>query len=239
MLCFGDYSSRYFCTMDKQFFNNIEYLIELENESVRINSEILINMMYRGIRDINQLDRVADKLLDTMHGLTGAGENMYHKYLDYIATFDPQEAKERRDDLEYEMGYKTHVLYAAALLCWKETEDRFSLDGRSSFQVIMDEYIPKVNNVLKKTASFLFFAHYANGKTVAELMPMLQAITEETDYVHEHVDELDDLMHYPSETYHPLTEKEWRIIQYIAEHNIELYEQNRDQNKAMMETVFG
>lgn len=225
--------------MDRQFFNNIEHLIELENESARTNSEILTNMMNHGIRDINQLDRVADRLLDTMHGLTGAGEEMYHKYLDYIATFDPQEAKERRDDLEYDMGYKTHVLYAAALLCQKEMEGRYSPDGRSSFQVIMDEYIPKVYDVLKKTASFLFFAHYANGKTIAELMPMLQAITDESDYVHEHADEIDDLMHFPNETYHPLTEEEWGKIQYIAEHNIELYEQNLDLNKAMMKTVFG
>ena len=164
--------------MDEQFYKSVEYLIELENESVRTNSEILRNMMYQGVRNIDQLDRVADRLLDTMHGLTGAGEEMYHQYLDYIATFNPQEAKKRSDDLEYDMGYKTHVLYAAALLCQKEMEGLFSPDGRTSFQVVMQDYIPRVYDVLKKTASFLFFAHYAKGKTISELMPMLRAITE-------------------------------------------------------------
>jgi hypothetical protein len=195
--------------------------------------------MSRGIQDVDKLDRVADQILDVMHGLSGEGEDFYRQYLDYIATFNPTEAKKRRDDLEYDLGYKTHVLYAAAMLCKKEMEGKVSPDGRTSFQVVMDDYIPKVYDVLKKTASFLFFAHYANNKTVTELMPMLQAITEETDYVCEHVDEFEELMHYPNNTYHPLTEEEWQAIQYIAEHNIQLYEQHPELNKELMHNVFG
>ena len=156
-----------------------------------------------------------------------------------MATFNPTEAKKRRDELEYDLGYKTHVLYASALLCKKEMEGKKSPDGRTSFQVVMDDYIPKIYDVLKKTASFLFFAHYANNKTVTELMPMLQAITEETDYVCEHVDEFEELMHYPNNTYHPLTEEEWQTIQYIAEHNIQLYEQHPELNKELIHNVFG
>jgi hypothetical protein len=194
--------------------------------------------MSRGIQDVDKLDRVADQILDVMHGLSGEGEDFYRQYLDYIATFNPTEAKKRRDDLEYDLGYKTHVLYAAAMLCKKEMEGKVSPDGRTSFQVVMDDYIPKVYDVLKKTASFLFFAHYANNKTVTELMPMLQAITEETDYVYEHVDEFEELMHYPNETYHPLAEEEWQTIQYIAEHNIQLYEQHPEVNKDLMYNVF-
>ena len=68
---------------------------------------------------------------------------------------------------------------------------------------------------------------------------MLQAITEETDYVCKHVDEFENLMHYPNETYHPLTEEEWQTIQYIAEHNIQLYEQHPEVNKELMHNVFG
>ena len=225
--------------MDKQFHENIEHLIELENESVIISSKRLQDLMDKGVRNINQLDRVADRLLDTMHGLTGAGEEMYHKYLDYIATFDSQEAKERRDDLEYDMGYKTHVLYAAAILCRKEMENLASPDGRLSFQVVMEDYIPKVYEIHKKTASFLFFTHFACQRPVEELMLMLQTITEETDYVKEHVEEFEELMYFPHETYHPLSEDEWQKIQYIAEHNIQLYYQHPELNKELMYNVFG
>lgn len=225
--------------MDEEFYKNIEKLLELERESLALNSELLTDLMNRGVKDIKKLDYVADRLLDVMHGFSGEGEDVYHQYLDYIATFDPIEAKQRRDNLEYDLGYKTHVLYAAAMLCKKEMEGIVSPDGRLSFQVVMDDYIPKVYDVLKKTASFLFFAHYANNKTVLELMPMLQSITEETDYVCEHVDEFEELIHYPNKTYHPLTEEEWQTIQYIAEHNIQLYEHHPELNKDLLRNVFG
>lgn len=225
--------------MDKEFYESIENLLKLERESLALNTELLKDLMCRGIQDIDKLDRVADRLLDVMHGMSGEGEDFYRQYLDYIATFNPTEAKKRRDDLEYDLGYKTHVLYAAALLCKKEMEGKVAPDGRTSFQVVIDDYIPKVYNVLKKTASFLFFAHYANKKTVTELMPMLQAITEEADYVYEHLDEFEELMHYPNETYHPLREDEWQLIQTIAEHNIQLYEQHPELNKDLLNNVFG
>ena len=225
--------------MDKRLLNEIEQLIKLEQESAKENSAQLQLLMNMGVRDIAQLDRVADRLLDTMHGLTAAGEDVYRQYLDYIATFNPTEAKERKENLEYDLGYKTHVLYAAAILCRKELNGCTAPDGRTSFQVIMDEYIPKVYNVQKKTASFLFFAHFANGRTVSELMPMLRTITEETDFVKENVDDLESLMHFPHETYHPLTEDEWHKIQFIAEHNIELYSQHLEINKDLMNRVFG
>lgn len=225
--------------MDEEFYKNIEKLLELERESLALNSELLTDLMNRGVKDITKLDHVADRLLDVMHGFSGEGEDVYHQYLDYIATFNPIEAKQRRDNLEYDLGYKTHVLYAAAMLCKKEMEGKVSSDGRTSFQVVMDDFIPKVYDVLKKTASFLFFAHYANNKTVTELMPMLQVITETTDYVCEHVDEFEELMYYPNDIYHPLTEKEWQTIQYIAEHNIQLYEQHPELNKDLLHNVFG
>jgi len=225
--------------MDEEFYKNIEKLLELERESLALNSELLTDLMNRGVKDITKLDYVADRLLDVMHGFSGEGEDVYHQYLDYIATFDPVEAKQRRDDLEYDLGYKTHVLFAAAMLCKKELKGKMAPDGRTSFQVVLDDYIPKVYDFLKKTASFLFFAHYANNKSVTGLMPMLQAITEEGDYVYEHVDEFEELMHYPNEIYHPLTEEEWQTIQYIAEHNIQLYEQHPEVNKDLMYNVFG
>ena len=225
--------------MNEEFYKNTEKILELERESLALNYELLTDLMDRGVKDITKLDHVADRLLDVMHGLSGQGEDFYRQYLDYMATFNPTEAKKRRDELEYDLGYKTHVLYASALLCKKEMEGKKSPDGRTSFQVVMDDYIPKVYDVLKKTASFLFFAHYANNKTVTELMPMLQAITEETDYVCEHIDEFEELMHYPNNTYHPLTEEGWQAIQYIAEHNIQLYEQYPELNKELMHNVFG
>ena len=70
-------------------------------------------------------------------------------------------------------------------------------------------------------------------------MNMLKTITEETDYILSRIDEFEDLMHFPSETYHPLREDEWELIQFIAEHNINLLNSNPKQKKEILHDVFG
>lgn len=219
--------------------DNIKKIIQLEQAEVEQSSALLQELMSQGVQNIDELDHVADRLLDTMLGITGAGEDVYRQYLDYIETFDPVEAKERKDDLEYDMGYKTHVLYAAALLCQQELNGYISIGGKPSFDVVLQQYIPKVFDVKKKTASFLFFAHLGNRRSVDDLMRMLQTITEETEYVLAHVDEFEDLMNFPRENYHPLRDDEWQLIRYIVEHNLEVSNTRSDQYKEMVRNVFG
>lgn len=219
--------------------NNIRRIIQLEQANVEQNSALLQELMNQGVQNLNELDRVADRLLDTMLGITGAGENAYRQYLDYIETFDSVEAKERKDNLEYDMGYKTHVLYAAALLCQQELNGYSSADRKQSFDVVMQQYIPKVFDVKKKAASFLFFAHLGNRRSVDDLMRMLQTITEETEYVLAHVDEFEDLMCFPRENYHPLRDDEWQLIKHIVEHNLDVINTNEVQRKELMHNVFG
>ncbi len=225
--------------MDKELIENIKQLIKLEEANVELNSGLLKDLMNKGVRDIHVLDSVADRLMDSMLGLTGAGEKEYRKYLDYIETFDPKEAKERRNDIEYDLGYKTHVLYAAAILCQKETENLTTKDGQPSFEYIFNNIVPKEDNIMKKVAAFMFFAHYSQGKPVSQLMNMLQAITEETDYVLSHIDDYEDLMRYPREEYHPLRDDEWQLIQKITENNIRAIDKHPELRKNLFDNVFG
>ena len=51
-------------------------------------------------------------------------------------------------------------------------------------------------------------------------------------------DEFEDLMCYPKEIYHPLREDEWQLIQFIAEQNIQLYDEGRVINKNLLNDVF-
>ena len=96
----------------KNLYDHIEQLIKLERESAEQNTLLLQEMIAHGEQNIQVLDRVADRLMDSMYGITGEGEEAYRLYLDYIETFNPSEAKERKEDLEYDLGYKTHILYA-------------------------------------------------------------------------------------------------------------------------------
>lgn len=40
-------------------------------------------------------------------------------------------------------------------------------------------------------------------------------------------------------TYHPLRDDEWHLLQYIVDHNIELCNTHRVQNEDLMTRVFG
>ena len=155
-----------------------------------------------------------------------------------MSKFNPKEANVRRDNLEYDLGYKTHVLYAAAILCQKELEKFVSPNGCPSFQVVMKDYIPKVFEIKKKVASFIFFAHYASGRSVDELMKMLRTITEETEYILERVYEFDDLMCFPREIYHSLREDEWQFIQTVADHNIKLCNERPKLKEDVINKIF-
>ncbi|MBR3980834.1 MAG: hypothetical protein IKJ98_06710 [Bacteroidales bacterium] len=72
--------------VDKELIKNIDEIIRLEQENVDLNSKLLQNMMDRGVQNIDQLDEVADRLRDSMLGLTGKGEDEYRRYLDYLTT---------------------------------------------------------------------------------------------------------------------------------------------------------
>ena len=84
---------------DDELYNSIDKLIGLEHENVKMNYAVLSDMMQRGEQRIDVLDRVADRLLDSMHSFTGAGEDEYKQYLDYINTFNPNiEAYNKHQD---------------------------------------------------------------------------------------------------------------------------------------------
>ena len=105
--------------LDSNFIAFCKQSVALEQRMAKQAGKRLNEAMRNNIQDINVLDRIADQLLDTMSGLSGAGERTYMKYIKYLGTFNPQAAKETKDAYEDIMGYKIHVAYAAARLAKK------------------------------------------------------------------------------------------------------------------------
>ena len=66
------------------------------------------------------MDYIADRLFDTMLGLSGKGECIYLKFIKYLETFDPIAAQRRKDDYEDSLDYKVHIAYACSFLAKKE-----------------------------------------------------------------------------------------------------------------------
>ena len=86
--------------LDSNFIAFCKQSIALEQRMAKQAGKRLNEAMRNNIQDINVLDRIADQLLDTMSGLSGAGERTYMKYIKYLGTFNPQAAKETKDAYE-------------------------------------------------------------------------------------------------------------------------------------------
>ena len=64
-------------------------------------------------QDLSYMDGYMDTLFDFMDP-GGDTEALYREYLAHVATFNPQKAKEYEESLDEHLGYKVHVVFAAA-----------------------------------------------------------------------------------------------------------------------------
>ena len=84
-----------------------------QEAQVRQCKTMLAGFKATGETDLDYMDSYMDCLHDFMEQ-SGDVESLYLEYIGHIATFNPLEAKERKEDLEESLGYKTEIAYAAA-----------------------------------------------------------------------------------------------------------------------------
>ena len=84
-----------------------------QEAQVRQCKTMLAGFKATGETDLDYMDSYMDSLHDFMEQ-GGNAESLYLEYIDHIATFNPLKAKERKEDLEESLGYKTEIAYAAA-----------------------------------------------------------------------------------------------------------------------------
>lgn len=84
-----------------------------QEAQVRQCKTMLAGFKVTGETDLDYMDSYMDCLHDFMEQGDDV-ESLYLEYISHIATFNPLEAKERKEDLEESLGYKTEIAYAAA-----------------------------------------------------------------------------------------------------------------------------
>ena len=82
--------------LDSNFIAFCKQSVALEQRMAKQAGKRLNEAMRNNIQDINVLYRIADQPLDTMPGLSGAGERTYMKYIKYLGTFNLQAAKKQK-----------------------------------------------------------------------------------------------------------------------------------------------
>ncbi|MBR5398948.1 MAG: hypothetical protein IK103_04045 [Bacteroidales bacterium] len=106
---------------------------EEQHKTIRLCKTILAGFKASNEKDIKYMDSYMDPLWDMMEQGNDV-EQLYREYLEYIATFNPEESRNRIEDLDYSLGYWTPVIYAAAYVARELHRGHKDSDGSDYFK---------------------------------------------------------------------------------------------------------
>ena len=166
-------------------------------------------------RDLNYMDEYMDTLFDFMDPMSDT-EMLMRQYYDFIATFDPTEAKERLDSLENDMGYMTKIIYAAGLVAQKLHKGQVDKGGNNYFESHLLKVADAGFDWKEKVVGFLHDAPEDCNVMVEDVMNLLdQEISRVVDNPKEHwyeedwwEDWMEDIAVYPCSVTHVMTTEE-------------------------------
>ena len=176
---------------------------------------MLAGFKVTGETDIEYMDAYMDCLHDFMDQGSDT-EELYLKYIAHIATFDPEEAAERKDDLEDSLGSKTEVAYAAAYVAREICREKKGVDGDEFFREKCWRVGERGYDWKAKVAGFLYHIVQDFGFQPDTILMMVKEKTyewmAEPDNDFWMYDFDDELMPFAGETCHMPTAKEWAEI---------------------------
>ena len=191
--------------------------INMEKKIANGNIKRLNAAIKSGCQDIKLLDSSADLLFDTMLGLSGMGERTYLRYLKYLETFSPKEAKQRREMYEDSMGYKIHTAYVAARLAKEFHKGQVDKAGKDYFEGHLATVGGSGYDWKEKTVGFLHDVVEDTSYSVKDVIRFLQkglkawkARPKEQDWI----DDFSEIIEqYPHEHLHLPSKNEWNEIE--------------------------
>ena len=188
----------------------------LEQGIYKQTAKELDDAIKNNIQDIETLDYIADRLFDTMLGLSGKGECIYLKFIKYLETFDPIAAQRRKDDYEDSLDYKVHIAYAAARLAKELHKGQVDKAGKDYFEGHLSYVGGHGFSWKEKTVGFLHDAAEDTDYSVKEIIRMLKKVMVnwKNDYNDDWIyDFTDIIISFPNDKHHKLTKAEWDEIE--------------------------
>lgn len=206
--------------MKEQYNNLLTMLangIKMEKKIADGNIKRLNAAIKSGCQDIELLDSLADPLFDTMLGLSCAGERTYLRFIKYLETFNPKEAKERFEMYEDSMGYKIHLAYVAARLAKDIHNGQVDKAGKDYFEGHLATVGGNGYDWKDKTVGFLHDVAEDTEYSVKDVIRLLKrglkewkAKPDEQDWMN---DFIEIITQYPNERLHLPSKEEWNDIE--------------------------
>ena len=183
---------------------------------LRMCKTMLAGFKATGETDIAYMDAYMDCLYDFMDQGSDT-EELYLEYIAHIATFNPEEATERIDNLEYQLGYKTEVAYAAAYVARELCRKQKGKDGDDFFRENCWRVGSYGHDWKIKTVGFLYHIIEDLDYEAADLIRMTRNKLEEwmsdpsnTFWMYDFEDEL---MPFAGDVCHKPTDAEWKELE--------------------------
>lgn len=205
--------------LSKDLIDAFRPIVEMNNAQFRQVKTILAGFIATQERDLNYMDEYMDALFDFMDPESNT-EMLMRQYYDYIATFDADEARNRIDSLENDMGYMTKIVYAAGLVAQKLHRGQVDKGGHDYFESHLLKVADAGFDWKEKVVGFLHDASEDCDVTVDDVMHLLdEEISRVVDNPKEHWYEedwwkewMEDIAVYPCKTTHVITDEEWAEI---------------------------
>ena len=201
--------------ISKELIEAFRPIMEMNNARFRQVKTMLAGFIATQERDLNYMDEYMDNLFDFMDPMSDT-EMLMRQYNDYIATFDPEEARRRIDSLENDMGYMTKIVYAAGLVAKKLHKGQVDKGGNDYFEFHLLKVADAGFDWKEKVVGFLHDASEDCNMMVEDVMNLLdEEISRILDNPKENwweedwwEDWMEDIDKYPCETTHVMTTEE-------------------------------
>ena len=218
--------------LPQELINMMGEVVKVQQAQFRQSKTMLAGFRASGETDLHYMDTYMDPLWDFIDQGSDV-EELYLEYISYIATFNPQEAKERRDNLEDSLGYKTEIAYAAAYVAREICRAEKDKDGDQYFADNCWRVGRRGHDWKIKTVGFLYHIEQELGYDAEELlrrvMEKLEAWMLEPEETWWMYDFDDEMMPFAGETCHPPTKEEWEEMKdalvLLNEHTAESHEE--------------
>lgn len=201
--------------ISKELIEAFRPIVEMNNAQFRQAKTMLAGFIATQERDIVYMDEYMDALFDFMDPESDT-EMLMRQYYDYIATFDAEDARERTERLENDMGYMTKIIYAAGLVAQKLHKGQVDKGGHDYFESHLLKVAVAGFDWKEKIVGFLHDASEDCNVAVEDVMNLLdEEISRVVDNPKEHwYDEewweewMEDIAVYPCTVIHVMTIEE-------------------------------
>ena len=186
-----------------------------QNAQFRLCKTLVAGFKATDEQDLSYMDGYMDTLFDFMDPGSDT-EALYCEYLAYVATFNPQKAKEYEDFLEEHLGYKIHVVFATAHVARELHQGQKDKGGNDYFSSHLLPVGKSGHDWKEQVVGLLHDAAEDTTNDISTIIHLvkskLEAWTNSPDDRSWIDDFEEDFFQYPAEQCHVPTEEEWDEI---------------------------